>query len=100
MSDFVLTMLALQELEELGYREVWIGDVPNPHWERHGHEGCVIAAPKRSKERWPALWMAAAFGEQTCGNGLRRADQAFKENARKMAPGHYRLLRGRWERTD
>lgn len=99
-SDIMLTIIALQELGELGYREAWIGAVPNPHWTRHGHEGCVIAAPKRRKGGWPALWGAVTFGRQSCGNGFGKADQGFKEHARKMAPGHYRILRGKWKRVD
>lgn len=98
---FVFTVLALGELKELGYREVWIGNVPNPHWKNHGHQGCIIASPKRKKDGWPAIWSVGRYlGKHACANGFSKADQAFKENARLMEPGHYKLNCGRWEKID
>lgn len=98
---FVLTVLALDDLKELGYKEAWIGDVPNPHWKSHGHKGCIIASPKRKKDGWPAIWSEGKhLGRHGCANGLANADQAFKENARLMEPGHYKFNDGRWEKVD
>lgn len=100
-SEFVLTALGLEELKQMGYEEVWIGDVTNPHWPRHGCDNFVIAAPKRKHEGWPALWAAKKyFGKTDCGNGLLKADQSQKSMARKMTPGHYKLKSDHWERIN
>jgi len=97
---FILTTLGLQELEELGYREVWIGRVDNPHWP-DPPENAIIASPKRKKEGWPAVWSAERyFGATSCGNGLPKADQCQKPEVRNMMPGHYRLEDGAWKKTD
>jgi hypothetical protein len=87
--DFILTKIALEELARLGYREVWLGNVPNPHWE-HGMTNGVVAAPKNLSGWWPALW-DADLGELSCGNGLTNADQAQFPRVREMIPGHYVL---------
>jgi hypothetical protein len=89
----ILTMLALNELRDLGYEEVWIGRTSNPHWPDHGCDNFIIAAPKRRIQGWPALWKASdkTFGKQGCGNGLRKADQCQRERARDMIPGYYKL---------
>jgi hypothetical protein len=94
----ILTKIALDELQDLGYTEAWIGSVDNPHWPRHGTDEFVIAMPKRKKNGWPALWSASEkiFGRQSCGNGLRKADQCQRPNARKMTPGHYEFRQGSW----
>jgi hypothetical protein len=39
---FIRTKLALEELAGLGYTEVWLGNVPNPHWE-HGMGDGIVA---------------------------------------------------------
>jgi hypothetical protein len=94
----VLTILALEELKELGYKEAWIGRTANPHWPDHGCDNSVIAAPKKRIHGTPALWTASkdTFGEMGCGNGLRNADQCQRENARNMISGHYWIENGRW----
>ena len=95
--DFILTKIALEELGKLGYREVWLGNVPNPHWE-HGMNNGVVAAPKVSSRWFPALWDVSErnFGRQGCGNGLKGADQTQRELVREMMPGHYVLKEGCW----
>lgn len=95
--DFILTKIALEELGRLGYREVWLGNVPNPHWE-HGMNNGIVAAPKVSSRWFPALWGVRdqVFGRAGCGNGLKDADQTQCERVREMIPGHYRLEDGRW----
>lgn len=97
--DFLLTVLGLDELRELGYNEVWIGNVPNPHWQ-HGCNNFVIASPKRKIGGWPAVWSAKKFGKQSCGNGLSKADQAQMELARRMISGYYRLTEGSWDKIE
>lgn len=96
-ASFIRTKLALEELADLGYTEVWIGRVPNPHWE-HGMENGVVAAPKCRVWGSPAVWRASErnFGEMGCGNGLRDADECQREHVRKMIPGHYVLREGCW----
>lgn len=94
-AKFIRTKLALLELGEMGYTEVWLGNVPNPHWE-HGMGDGVVAAPK-SRPVWrPFLWEARNFGMMGCGNGLKIADQAQFSLVREMAPGHYVLRDGDW----
>ncbi len=97
--DFILTVLALDELKELGYSEVWIGAVPNPHWDHRGGS-FVIASPKRKRGGWPAVWSAKKFGKQSCGNGLSKADQAQMELTRRMISGYYRLTEGSWDKIE
>ncbi|NBT57247.1 hypothetical protein EBT16_00525 [bacterium] len=97
---FILTTLGLQELQELGYTEVWIGNVQNPHWTAPP-SNAVIASPKRKRGGWPAVWSADRyFGKISCGNGLARADQCQKSEVHKMTPGHYRLENETWFRVD
>jgi hypothetical protein len=96
--DMILAKLALDELQELGYTEVWIGPVDNPHWPDHFNGQFVIAAPRRRRDGWPALWSASeeVFGKMACGNGLKNADHCQRANVRRMKPGHYRLAQGTW----
>jgi hypothetical protein len=96
--DMILTKLALDELQELGYTEVWLGPVCNPHWPNHFNGQSVIAAPSRRKDGWPALWSTSenVFGKMVCGNGLKAADHCQRGNVRKMKPGHYRLEQETW----
>lgn len=95
--DFILTKIILDELGGLGYTEVWLGRVPNPHWE-HGMSNGVVAAPKRRTDwgRRPALWDARKMGSLNCGNGLREADQAQFSLVYDTIPGHYRLTDSGW----
>lgn len=90
--DFILTKLLLEELRRMGYTEVWLGNVPNPHW-THGCDHGIVAAPKRRDFcGWPSLWsVSGIFGENSCGNGLKNADQTFRSAVRGMIPGHYVL---------
>lgn len=94
---FILTKLALMNLQEMGYREVWIGRVPNPHWD-HDCDNFVIAAPKCRLWNDPAVWHGSerVFGKMGCGNGLREADQCQRENVRNMMRGHYVFRDGTW----
>lgn len=95
--NFILTKLALLELGEMGYREVWLGNVPNPHWE-HGMSNGIVASPKMRPQGFPSLWGVRErnFGREGCGNGLMGADQTQRELVREMIPGHYRLVDGVW----
>jgi hypothetical protein len=97
-NDFIWTKLALEELAGLGYTEVWLGNVPNPHWE-HGMGNGIVAAPKSNSEGWwPAVWGVSEriFGPMGCGNGLKEADQVQRSFVREMIPGHYVLKDGCW----
>lgn len=94
---FIRTKLALLELGELGYTEVWLGNVPNPHWE-HGMGDGIVAHPSMDSGWRPLLWDASDrnFGRLGCGNGLGDADQCQRSLVREMIPGHYRLVDGEW----
>lgn len=94
---FIRTKLALLELGGAGYTEVWLGNVPNPHWE-HGMRTGVVASPKMDNGWRPALWDVSErnFGAMGCGNGLREADQAQFPLVHEMIPGHYLLKNGEW----
>jgi hypothetical protein len=94
---FIRTKLALEEIRELGYTEVWIGSVSNPHWPE-ALDSFVIACPKRRVANYPAIWSVSErnFGPMSCGNGLRQADQCQRELVRKFLPGHYVLRDGCW----
>lgn len=96
-ADFIYTKLALEELRKMGYTEVWLGDVPNPHWE-HGSSHGIVAAPKRKIGWWPALWDVSeeTFGQNGAGNGLKEADNTFRSKVTQMMPGHYVLIDGEW----
>lgn len=96
-ASFILTKLALEELREMGYTEVWLGSVPNPHWE-HGCSHGIVAAPKRKIGWWPAVWQVSerTFGQKGSGNGMREADNTFRSRVTEMMPGHYVLVDGSW----
>jgi hypothetical protein len=96
--SIILVKLALEELQELGYKEAWIGSVESPHWPRHGNGQFVIAAPPCRKSGWPSMWSASekVFGKIACGNGLKEADQCQRGNVRKMRPGHYKFEKELW----
>lgn len=95
--SFIRTKLALEQLRELGYTEVWIGRVPNPHWD-HGMSNGVVAAPRLRVWNQPALWTVCErnFGPKSCGNGLREADQMQFGLVDRMLRGHYVLKDGCW----
>jgi hypothetical protein len=98
-ADFILTKLLLEELRKMGYTEVWLGDVPNPHW-MHGCSHGVVSSPKRMDFcGWPSLWsVSQIFGQNSCGNGLANADQTFRSGVRGMISGYYALNEaGEWE---
>ena len=100
-AEFILTKLALEEIRKLGYTEVWLGAVPNPHWE-HGLSTGIIAAPKQVDfSGWPNIWRVSEelFGQNSSGNGLRHADNAFRSVVGRMIPGHYVLVEGSWNPT-
>lgn len=94
--EFILTLLALDELKNMGYLEVWIGNVPNPHWPRHGIDNFIIASPKNRINNSPAVWSLDEnhFGKQSAGNGLSQADQSQRDH--KLISGHYRLVDDNW----
>lgn len=96
-TDFILTKMALEELRKMGYREVWLGNVDNPHW-NHGCSHGIVASPRRRESGWPALWQASeqTFGRQGAGNGLGKADNTFRTNVSQMISGHYVLIDGQW----
>ena len=81
----------------MGYTEVWIGRVPNPHWE-HGMSNGIVAAPKVRPKCQVALWRVSerTFGDRGCGNGLPASDQMQFSLAYNMMPGHYVLKDGCW----
>lgn len=95
--DFIRTKFALEELGEMGYTEVWLGRVPNPHWD-HGMSTGIVAAPKRNIGWWPAVWEVSErnFGQKSAGNGLKGADNTFRALVERMIPGYYVLVDGSW----
>jgi hypothetical protein len=97
---FILTVLVLDELQKMGYNEVWIGKVENPHW-IHGFGDILICSPPRRIWNLPALWTLSEdiFGRQSCGNGLKNADQAQRPEFRNMTSGHYKFS-DKWEKID
>lgn len=96
-SDFILTIMALEEIKNLGYNEVWIGKVENPHCD-YTCDNFIIASPKQRKYNWPALWSCSekVFGEMGCGNGFRLADQMQRSNVRSLQKGYYKLVEDQW----
>lgn len=99
---FVLTMLGLDELKEMGYREAWIGAVESPHL-RHTGPNFVVAGPKRRRDNsWPAIWSVSEriFGSGGCCNGLTEADRVSRTGVAKMVAGHYKLIGGAWHRME
>lgn len=96
-ADFIYTKMALEELRRMGYTEIWLGDVPNPHWD-HGMNTGIVATPKRNIGWWPAVWEASeeTFGQKSAGNGLKEADNTFRSKVAQMMHGHYVLIDGEW----
>lgn len=94
---FVLTVLALEELKEKGYSEVWIGKVDCPFWDWKS-DSVIIAHPKSRQNSWqPSLWSVSEklFGKMSCGNGLKNADQGQFNH--KLMEGHYKLENNSWQ---
>lgn len=98
---FILTVLALNELQKMGYNEAWIGNVDNPHWKNHGCDNFLIGSPPKKMGGWPALWTLSEniFGKQSCGNGLKNADQTQRSQVRNMIFGHYKFS-DKWDKKD
>lgn len=98
VKNFTLTVLALEELREIGYTEVWIGKCHCPHWP-HMFLGSMVASPKiKDKSGWPLLWSVSEklFGKKSCGNGLKKADQVQRNNL-NLISGYYKLVDSKWE---
>lgn len=97
IEQFAKLQVALKMIGDLGYEEVWI-NTAHPHSNFLQGQGHVIAAPKKQKDRWPALWSLPSgdiFGTASCGNGLDKADQRqFAESP--LPPGHYKKVGGEW----
>jgi hypothetical protein len=97
ISNFTLTVLALEELKQLGYKEVWIGRCDCPHW-KHMGIGDIVASPKIADRcGWPAIWRVSEklFGKSGCGNGLKDADQT--QRSCNFINGYYKLIDDNWE---
>lgn len=99
--EFILTVLALNELGKMGYNEVWIGNVKNPHWPNHLMDNFIIASPPQRIGGCPAVWSLSEeiFGKKSCANGLRESDQIQRSEVRNMKPGHYKFS-DKWEKVD
>lgn len=92
---FTLTILALEKLKELGYREVWIGGISCPHLD-YTNKSFIVAAPKNRVWNSPSLWVVdeKLFGRMSCGNGLRNADQVQRNH--NLMEGYYFLENNQW----
>jgi hypothetical protein len=98
LSNFTLTVLALEELKQLGYKEVWIGKCNCPHWKYMGI-GHIVAHPKiYDRCGWPAIWSVSEklFGKKSCGNGLKDADQ-MQRSQLNLIQGYYKIVDNNWE---
>jgi hypothetical protein len=98
LENFTLTFLALEELKEMGYKEVWIGRCECPHWDWMGI-GDIVASPKnRDRSNWPSMWSAdeKTFGRKGSGNGLKNADQ-MQRSQLNLIQGYYKLVENKWE---
>jgi len=93
----------LATLKKRGYTEVWL-NCSNPHWTTSSCAGMIVAAPKRKNGSWPAVWdlhydplIGGVLGRQSCGNGLKAADQAqYYDMDKNIPPSHYVLLENDW----
>jgi hypothetical protein len=96
--DFVLTILLLDELKEMGYEEVWLGNIPNPYCDFFASSNCILASPPRRLGSWPSVWyLSDRWGEPSCGNGLKEADNTFRSGVRLTMPGHYKIKGETWQ---
>ena len=100
---FIGLIQLLAVLKKRGYTEAWLNH-PNPHWTNSSCVGMIVAAPKRKNGGWPAVWdlhydplIGGALGKQSCGNGLKAADQAqYHDMSNNIPPSHYVLLENGW----
>ena len=80
--------MILDGLGEMGYEEVWLGE-GCVHWTQ-AYSGLVIASPKQRKYGWPNVWrLDSKYGEMSCGNGLKEADQAQYRWISEPLKGHF-----------
>ena len=101
--SFIGLVALLAECKKRGYTELWLNH-ENPHWSHSSCTGMIVAAPKQRCGSWPAVWdlhynpqIRELLGEQSCGNGLREADQAQYHNMSKnISPSHYLLVGDDW----
>jgi hypothetical protein len=98
-NDWIITLMILDDLGSMGYKEVWIGCSDNPHWPGSWGITMVVASPKRKKFGWPALWtLNEKYGGHGSGNGLKNADNLFVSWAVNPLSGHYVRSEGSWEK--
>lgn len=98
LENITFTMLALEEIKDMGYKEIWIGKCDCPHWEHM--DSSVVASPKiRDRTGWPAIWRVSEklFGRKGCGNGLKNADQVQISNILYLISGYYKLVENEWK---
>jgi hypothetical protein len=101
--SFIGLVALLAECKRRGYKELWL-NCPNPHWTNSSCEGMIVAAPKRRHGSWPAVWdlhyvpqVRELLGRQSCGNGLKNADQAqYHDMDKNIPPSHYVLVENDW----
>lgn len=97
LENFTLTVLALNELQSLGYKEVWIGPTDCSHWD-WCVKGNIVASPKNKIGSFPSIWSVSEklFGQKSAGNGLKNADQMQRINS-ELISGYYKLVNNKWE---
>lgn len=95
--EWIATLIILGHLGEMGYKEVWLG-APNPHCPFASSSNAVVAAPKIIQGGWPALWgLNFSCGKISCGNGLKKADNAFFNWNIKPIRGQFKInVDGTW----
>ena len=101
--SFIGLVALLAECKRRGYEEVWL-NCPNPHWTTSSCAGMIVAAPKRKNGSWCAVWdlhyvpqVGELLGRQSCGNGLKAADQAqYNDMSKNIPPSHYVLVNDEW----
>jgi hypothetical protein len=99
---FIGLIHLLAELKKRGYTEVWLNH-PSPHWSGDG-SGAIVAAPKRRRGSWPAVWdlhydplIGGLLGRMSCGNGLKNADEAqYNDMSKNIPPSYYKLVGEEW----
>ena len=100
---FIGLIHLLAVLKKRGYTEVWLNR-ENQHWTGSG-SGMIVAAPKCKHGNANAVWdlhydplIRELLGKQSCGNGLKNADQAqYDDMSKNIPPSHYALVDGNWE---
>jgi hypothetical protein len=103
--SFIGVIQLLATLKKRGYTEVWLNH-RNSHWQsgRDSCQGMIVAAPKCRYGSWPAVWnlhydslIRGVLGKQSCGNGLKEADQAqYYDMDKNIPPSHYVLVNNEW----